>query len=98
MIQLQIIGKDGARLQTLVRTAIQEGKITAFQVAQVKGGLKIQHYKYLGSIKFSQKKNILFATLKCNNKQREWQLLESFIGRLTYHFKDKMTAINIQFE
>ncbi len=46
MIQLQIIGKDGAKLQPLIRTAIQEGQIRAFQVAQVKGGLKIQHTKY----------------------------------------------------
>lgn len=89
MIQLQIIGRDGAKLKPLIRTSIQDGKIKAFHITAVKGGLKIHHNKYVGSVAISQKKNILFATLRCKNKQREWQLLESFIGRLTYHFKDK---------
>jgi hypothetical protein len=98
MIHMQIIGRDGSRLKPLIRTAIQEGKIKSFQIAQIKGGLKVQHAKHPGSIKFTQKKNVLFATLVCNNKNREWQILESFIGRLTYHFKDSITAVNIQFE
>jgi len=97
MIHLQIIGKDGVHIQPLVRAAIQKGRIKAFKTVQVKGGVKIQHTKYLGSIRFAQKRNILFATLKCHNKAKEWQLLESFIGRLTYHFKESMSAINIQF-
>jgi hypothetical protein len=98
MIHMQVIGKEGSKLQPLIRTAIQEKKIKAFHVVQVKGGLKIQHAKHPGAIKFAQKKNILFATLTCNNKSKEWQILESFIGRLAYHFKDSIAAINIQFE
>jgi hypothetical protein len=98
MIQLQAIGKDGTRLKPLIRTAIQDRQIKSFQITQVKGGLRIQHAKYPGTINFSQKKNVLFATLNCRNKQKEWQLLETFIGRLTYHFKDDILAINIQFE
>ncbi len=98
MIQLQAIGRDGTRLQPLIRTAIQKGQIKSFQVTQVKGGLRIQLAKYPGRINFSQKKNVLFATITCRIKGLEWQLLETFIGRLTYHFQDDILAINIQFE
>ena len=97
MIHIQVTGKEGSKLQPLIRAAIQAGKIKSFQVVQVKGGLKIQHAKHPGSIKLAQKKNILFATLTCSNKSKEWQILESLIGRLTYHFKDSIVAINIQF-
>jgi len=97
MIHLQIIGKDEARLQPLLRAAIKARRIKSFTVVQVQGGLKIQHKLYVGSIKFTQKKAILFATLRCQNQGKQWQLLESFIGRMTYHFQDKMSAINIQF-
>jgi hypothetical protein len=95
MIHLQIIDKDDARIQSLLRNSIQAGSIKSFQVVQVKGGIKVKQAKYLGSLKFAQKKHILFGTLQCNNQAKEWQLLEAFIGRLTYHFKDYITAINL---
>jgi hypothetical protein len=98
MIQLQVIGKDGKRLKTLIRTAIQDGQIKSFQITRVKGGLRIQHAKFSGRIDFSQKKNVLFATIYCNINGLESRLLETFIGRLTYHFQDDILAINIQFE
>ena len=98
MIHMQVIGKEGSIIKSLFRTAIHGKKIKSFKVVQVKGGMKIEHAKFMGSIKFIQKKNILFATLLCNNKSKEWQILEAFIGRLTYHFKDRIAAINIQFE
>jgi hypothetical protein len=98
MIQLQIVGKERAKLQPLIRSAIQSGKIKAFSVAKVRGGLKILHAKHPGSIKFAQKGNVLFATVRCKNREKEWQLLQSLIGRLTYHFRDNLTAINIQLE
>lgn len=96
MIQIQVIGKEGSNLKPNIRSAIQEGKIKTFQVVQVKGGLKIQHTKHLGSIKLAQERNILSAKVTCHNKSKEWQIFESFIGRLTYHFKDDIVAINIQ--
>jgi hypothetical protein len=98
MIHMQVIGKEGSTIKSLFRTAIQDKKIKSFRVVQVKGGLRVQHAKHMGSIKFIQKKNILFATLLCNNKSKEWQILEAFIGRLTYHFKERIAGINIQFE
>jgi len=97
MIQIQVISKEGSSLKPDIRTAIQEGKIRTFQVIQVKGGLKIQHTKHLGSIKLTQEGNILSAKVTCHNKRKEWQIFESFIGRLAYHFKDDIVAINIQF-
>jgi hypothetical protein len=97
MICLQISGRNGTKLKALVRAAIENDQIKSFDVARVKGGLKIQHAKYPGSITLLQNAIILFAEVRCNNQDREWQLLESFVGRLAYHFKDEMAAINIQF-
>ena len=98
MIHLQIIGKENAQIKSLLRSAIQDGKIKSFAITQVKGGLRIQHAKYPGSINFTQKNNVLLATLKCQNTSREWQLLEALVGRLAYHFRDDMSAVNIQFD
>ena len=98
MIQVQVICKEKENLKSLIRTGIQEGTIKAFQIKQVQGGLQIQHKKFLGSISINQIENVLVAILKCKNKTKEWQLLESFIGRLAYHFQENIASINIQFE
>jgi hypothetical protein len=98
MIHTQLISRNSANLQTLIRQAITEGKIKSFQTAKVAGGLRITHKKYPGSINFSNTKGPLLATISCTNPTKEWQLLEAFVGRLSYHFSDKLAAINIQFE
>ena len=98
MITLQVTSNDGSNLHSALRNSIQEGKIKAFQIVQVKGGLKLQHAKYLGSVKLSKTANILVAAIKCKNKNKEWQILKAFIGLLTYHFKDRMASIQIHFD
>ena len=30
------------------------------------------------------------------SRSKEWQLLEAFVGRLAYHFKNDIASINIQ--
>ena len=98
MIQVQIICKEHENLKKLVRASIQGGTIKAFLIKKIQGGLQIQHRKYLGVITINQIENALIAVLRCNNKTKEWQLLESFVGRLSYHFQEKIASINIQFE
>ena len=98
MIHLQIVRRADANLQAMIRAAIASGKIKSFETAQVKGGLKITHKKHLGGISLTRKKGLLIATLACNNRAREWQLLEAFVGRLAYHFSNEIAAINIQFD
>ncbi len=98
MIHVQIIGKDGAKLQSLVRSAIEKGSIKSFGIKQVRGGFIIEHAKHNGTVEFNQNRHILLSTIKCKNNSKEWQLLETFVGRLTYHFREKIASINIQFE
>ncbi len=98
MIHLQIVGRGRDNLQSLIRAAIAEGKIMSFETAQVKGGVKITHKKYLGTIRLNRTPGPLLATVACHNRTREWQLLEAFVGRLAYHFSDQIAAINIQLE
>lgn len=98
MIQVQVICKENENLKSLIRAGIQGGTIKAFQIRKVQGGLQIQHKKFLGGISIKQIENVLVAILRCKNKTKEWQLLESFVGRLAYHFQVKIASINIQFE
>jgi hypothetical protein len=98
MIHLQIISRGGDNLQSLIRGAIASGSIKSFEVARVQGGLKIKPKKHQGIIALTKSPGPLLATLVCKNRTREFQLLEAFIGRLAYHFKNEISSVNIQFE
>jgi hypothetical protein len=98
MVHLQLISRNGVKLQGLIRKAIKDGAIRSFEVAQVKGGLTIKHKKHIGEIRFVSTSGPLLATLVCKNRTKEWQLLEAFMGRLTYHFKNEIASINVQLE
>lgn len=98
MIHLQLVSRNGDNLRSLIRQAINDEKIKSFEVAQVKGGLRIKHKKHLGEIRIARTRVPLVATLVCKNRSKEWQLLEAFVGRLSYHFKNEIAAINIQME
>ena len=98
MIHVQIIGHDNSNLKALIKNAIVDGKIRSFEIAKVKGGLKITHRRYIGSVNLTRRTaGPLIALVKCHNRDKEWQLLAAFIGRLAYHFKSDIAAINIQF-
>jgi hypothetical protein len=98
MIHLQIINREGENVQSLIRSSISDGHIKSFAIPRVKGGLVIKHKKHLGEIALEQTSGPLLATLKCKNRAKEWQLLEAFVGRLAYHFKNEVSGVNIQFE
>ena len=98
MIHLQIISRTGKQnnLQVLIRKAISERRIKSFSTSQVKGGVKITHKKYPGAIKLTPSDGLLLATIMCKNRSKEFQLLETFVGRLAYHFAEEVSAVNIQ--
>jgi len=98
VVHLQVIGRDGVNLQAIIRKAIASGSIKSFEVAQVKGGFKIRHKKHMGEIRFTRTTGPLLAQIVCKNRSKEWQILEAFVGRLAYHFKNDIAAINIQLE
>ncbi len=98
MIHVQLISRRGENLQTLIRSAIGQGRIKSLETAKVKGGVRITHKKHPGNISLTRTKGPLLATISCTNPAKEWQLLETFVGRLAYHFAANIAAINIQFE
>lgn len=98
MIHIQVVSRTGENLQSLIRSAIGDGRIRAFTVAQVKGGLRLQHPKFKGELRLTRTRGPLLVTLISKNRSKEFQLLETFIGRLTYHFKNEIASINIQLE
>jgi hypothetical protein len=97
MIHTQLISRNGENLQKLIREAIANGKIKSLQVAKVVGGLRITHKKFPGAINLKKTNGPLLASISCTNPTKEWQLLETFVGRLAYHFPKELSAINIQF-
>lgn len=98
MVHLQVLSRDGVKLQAAIKKAIGDGAIKSFEVVQVKGGFKIKHKKHIGEIRFTKTSGPLLVSLVCKNRSKEWQLLEAFVGRLAYHFKNDIAAINIQLE
>ena len=97
MIHTQLISRNGESLQTLIRSAIASGQMRSFQIDKVVGGLRITHKKFPGTINLSKTRGPLIASISCTNPTKEWQLLETFVGRLAYHFPKELSAINIQF-
>lgn len=85
-------------MKAMFRAAIAEGHIKALEVARLKGRLQIQmkHKRYKDRVDLVQLSGILLATLSCQNRDHEWQLLEMFVGGLVYHFRDKTGPINVQ--
>jgi hypothetical protein len=100
MVHLQLTSRNGENIQTLLRSAINEGTIKSFEISGVAGGVRIRHKKHLGELHLTKARGRgpLGVTLVCYNRRKEWQLLEAFIGRLAYHFKSQIAAVNIQFE
>jgi hypothetical protein len=98
MIHLQLIARAGDDLHSLIRQAIREERIRSFEIAKVRGGLTLRHRKHQGDIRLEKTKGPLLATLRCRDRTEEWQILVAFVGRLTYHFKNELAALNIQFE
>jgi hypothetical protein len=98
MIHVQLLNRKEENLHSMIRAAIAEGHIKSFQTAKVVGGLKITHKKHLGVISISKSKGPLIVTISCKNREKEWQLLEAFIGRIAYHFAKEVAGINIQFK
>ncbi len=99
MIRVQVITKDGSDLYSDLRKAIDSGKIRSFAKVKVKGGLKVRHVdrRTPGWINFHKQSGIVLAEVNCNALNEEWKILQAFVGRMTDHFKDKISCINIQF-
>ena len=98
MVHLQLISRDAADIGALVRSAIEEERIKSFEIARIRGGLRIRHKKFRGEVRFARSEGPVLVTVRSPDRSKEWQLLEAFIGRLTYHFAGAIAGINIQLE
>ena len=98
MVHLQVLSRTDAKLDTVIRAAIADKSIKSFEVVQVKGGLRIRHknaWAKCGSPKFQ----VLFSPRWfARTAARNGNCSKRLVGRLNYHFKNEIAAINIQFE
>ena len=96
MIHIQVVPQADEDLKGMLRAAITEGRIKSFEIARVRGGLRVIHKRYNGRVDLDQKNGILTAKLSCHNRDDEWQLVQAFVGRLIYHFRDHIVTLDIQ--
>jgi hypothetical protein len=98
MIKVQVISNKDRNLYSGFRGAIENGSIRSFTKVKVKGGLKIKHKdKYTpGWINIQKLSGMLLAEVYCNAQDKEWKILQAFIGRIIDHFKEDIICINIQ--
>jgi len=54
MIQLQLISRDEADLQWVIKNRFKEGRLHTFELIAVRGGLRIRHKKYPGLIRLKK--------------------------------------------
>jgi hypothetical protein len=68
MIHLQLLSRDGTKLQSLVRQAIADDGIRSLGNSQVQGGLRIKHKKHQGEIHLKKTLGPLLATIICKEQ------------------------------
>lgn len=100
MIHLQIISRDSADVQAELRAAIEEQRMTTFEIEGLRGGLRLRHKRFAGEVRFRRDgpAGPELVSVKSRLASEEWQLLSALIGRLSDRFRGQIAAINIQLE
>ena len=98
MIKVQIVPRDTQDPHQLIRNAIGDGQVEAFELAKVKGGLVIRRTEGGGRIWLDRAPGLLVATLRRKDRSKEAELLQAFVGMLAGRFRSSIAAINLQFQ
>lgn len=100
MVHLQIISRDGSDVQAELRAAIQEQRMTTFEIEGIRGGMRLRHKRFKGEVHFLPTRAGAPALLSVRSKlaNEEWQLLSALIGRLADRFRSQIVSINMQLE
>jgi hypothetical protein len=100
VIHLQIISRNSADVQAELREAIEEQRMTTFEIEGLRGGLRLRHKRFAGEVRFRRDgpTGPELVSVRSRQSNEEWQLLSAFIGRLTDRFRGQIAAINIQLE
>jgi hypothetical protein len=98
MVHLQIISRNAADVQAALRSAIEEQRMTTFEIERIRGGLRLRHKRFRGEVRFHPTDGPLLVTVRSPKSNNEWQLLSAFIGRLADRFRDQVSSVSIQFQ
>lgn len=100
MIHVQIISRGAADVQAELRAAIEEQRMTTFEIEGLRGGLRLRHKRFAGEVRFRRdgRGGPELVSVRSRRPNEEWQLLSAFIGRLSDRFRDRIAGINIQLE
>jgi hypothetical protein len=98
MVHLQIISRNDADVQGVLRAAIEEGSMKTFEIARIRGGLRLRHKRFRGEVRFARSDGPLLVTVRSPKSVDEWQLLTALIGRLADRFRDQISSISLHFE
>jgi hypothetical protein len=100
MVHMQILSRNAQDVQAELRSAIEEKRMTTFEIEGIRGGLRLRHKRFRGEVRFlrSGRAGPALVSVQSRLPNEEWQLLSALIGRLADRFKNQIAGINIQLE
>ena len=97
VLRLQFNGKTN--FAKSFRDHMREGSIRSFTPLRGRGGLVIQHVskETPGVVELARGSGDITVKLKCRAVDKEWRLLQAFIGSLMRHYRDELRSIEVTF-
>ncbi len=97
VLRLQFNGKTN--FAKSFRDHMRKGSIRSFTAVRGRGGLAIQHVSEQtpGVVELARGSGDVTVKLKCRPVEKEWRLLQAFIGSLMRHYRDELRSIEITF-
>jgi hypothetical protein len=97
VLRLQFGGKTN--FAKSFRDLMRDGKIRSFEPVRKRGPMTIRHKsaETPGVVEFAGAGGDVMVKLKCRPAEKEWRLLQAFIGSVMRHYRDGLRAIEISF-
>lgn len=97
VLRLQFDGKTN--FAKSFRDHMRNEKIRSFEPVRGGGGLTVRHKseETPGVLEFSRGSGDATVKLKCRAQDKEWRLLQAFIGSVMRHYRDELRSIEITF-
>lgn len=99
MIVLRLQFDEKTNLARSFRDHMRNGTIRSFEPVRKRGAMTIRHKspETPGFVEFVRGSGDATVKLKCRVPDKEWRLLQAFIGSVMRHYRDGLRSIEITF-
>jgi hypothetical protein len=95
MIRMQIVGRSGVKLYSLLKRAIRSKELRTFSLERK--GARVVHVRSPGFMTWADAQGVVACEIKSpHDEGKEWQLLTNVVGRLADRYPAVVESINIQ--